>query len=117
MELIGVIKLIGEEQTFGTNGFRVRKTVITTEDEQYPQMIEIQFQQDKCSLLDNYEVGQKVKININIRGREWINPEGEAKYFNSIVGWRIEDVGDSAPASSGPPPTPPVDEDHDDLPF
>jgi len=22
----------------------------------------------------------------------WINPEGEAKYFNSIQGWRIENL-------------------------
>ena len=31
-----------------------------------------------------------VKVSINLRGREWINPEGVAKYFNSIQGWRIE---------------------------
>ena len=48
----------------------------------------IEFQQDKTDLLNNYKVGQDVKVSINLRGREWINPQGEAKYFNSIV--RVE---------------------------
>ena len=32
------------------------------------------------------------KVSINLRGREWVNPQGEAKYFNSLQGWRIEGV-------------------------
>jgi len=42
----------------------------------------------------NFEVNDIVKVNINLRGREWVNPEGETKYFNSIQAWRIEKVGD-----------------------
>jgi len=67
-----------------------------------------------------------VKISINLRGREWVNPQGETKYFNSIQGWRIENLQEEA-ASEGMPPVPPMeafepaedsnDEDHDDLPF
>ncbi|WP_242084501.1 DUF3127 domain-containing protein [Aestuariivivens sediminis] len=125
MEVQGRIKMIGETQTFGTNGFRKREIVLTTE-EQYPQHILIEFIQDKTDLLNDYQVGQQVKININLRGREWINPQGETKYFNSIQGWRIEalqpeSVGDNLP------PVPPADafepvedlndDDHDDLPF
>ena len=89
MEITGKLKVIGEVQVFGEKGFRKRELVITT-DEQYPQMIMIEFIQDKTDLLDSYSVGQDVKVSINIRGREWINPQGEAKYFNSIQGWRIE---------------------------
>ena len=88
MEITGKIKLIRDTQTFGEKGFRKREMVITT-TEQYPQMLMVEFTQDKCDLLDNYSVGQDVKIAINLRGREWINPEGEAKYFNSIDGWKI----------------------------
>jgi hypothetical protein len=47
-------------------------------------------QQDKCDLLNNYNVGEDVKVSINLRGREWVSPQGETKYFNSIQGWRIE---------------------------
>ena len=89
MEVTGKIKWIDETKTYGNNGFRKREVVITTE-EQYPQQILIEFIQDKCELLNNYQVGQNVKIGINLRGREWTNPEGETKYFNSIQGWRID---------------------------
>ncbi len=125
MEVQGKIKVIGETQTFGSNGFRKREVVITTE-EQYPQSIMIEFVQDKTDLLNAYAVGQNVKISINLRGREWANPQGEIKYFNSIQGWRIENLAEAA-GSPDMPPMPPADafepandldsKEHDDLPF
>ncbi len=102
MEVTGKIKLINETQTFGASGFRKREVVITT-NEQYPQMLMIEFVQDKCDLLNSYAVGQDVKISINLRGREWINPEGVAKYFNSIQGWRIENLQTEPQAADVPP--------------
>ncbi|MFY9243020.1 MAG: DUF3127 domain-containing protein [Polaribacter sp.] len=122
MEVIGKVKLIGEVQKFGSNGFRKRELVVTT-DEQYPQMIMIEFVQDKCDLLNSYKVGQDVKVSINLRGREWINPQGEAKYFNSVQGWRIENLGSAPKAQNLPPvdqfePASDIsDEEPDDLPF
>jgi translation initiation factor IF-3 len=124
MEITGKIKKIDETKTFGSNGFRKRETVITT-DEQYPQMILIEFVQDKCDILDQYSVNDEVKVSINIRGREWVNPEGEAKYFNSIQGWRIEKVQANAPSEIPPveavdafePADKVSDEEPDDLPF
>ncbi len=124
MEIQGKVKMIGETQTFGSNGFRKREIVVTTE-EQYPQHIMVEFVQDKTELLNSYQVGQDVKISINLRGREWVNPQGETKYFNSIQGWRIENLTEATP--EGVPPVPPAEafepatdlneEDHDDLPF
>ena len=89
MEVSGKIKVLGDIKTFGDNGFRKREVVITTQ-EQYPQHLLIEFVQDRCELLDSFNVGENVKISINLRGREWENPEGDIKYFNSIHGWRIE---------------------------
>ena len=89
MEIQGRIKMIDETKEYGSKGFRKREVVITTE-EQYPQHIMIEFVQDKTDLLDKFQVGQEVKISINLRGREWVKPQGETKYFNSIHGWRIE---------------------------
>jgi len=124
MEVQGKIKMIGETQTFGSNGFRKREVVVTTE-EQYPQHILVEFVQDKTDLLNNFQVGQNVKVSINLRGRDWVNPQGETKYFNSIQGWRIESV--QAGAQGDMPPVAPVEafepvgdlneDDHDDLPF
>ena len=92
MELEGRIKLIGETQTFGSNGFKKRELVVTT-DEQYPQHILVEFTQDNTDVLNGYNVGDLVTININLRGREWVNPQGETKYFISIQGWRIAKLG------------------------
>ncbi len=124
MEVEGKVKMIGETETVGGNGFRKRDIIVTTE-EQYPQHISIQFVQDKTDLLNNYQVGQDVKVSINLRGREWVSPQGETKYFNTVQGWRIE--GAQAAAPQGMPATPPAEafesapdlkkEDHDDLPF
>lgn len=91
MEIQGRIKQIFPSQIIGQNGFEKRDLVITTE-EQYPQTIIIQFTQQRCDLLNNLQVGQNVKVYINIRGREWTNPQGETKYFNTIEGWKIEVV-------------------------
>ena len=89
MEITGKIKVLNDTQTIGNNGFQKREVVITTED-QYPQHILVEFIQDKCDLLNGFVIGHDVKIDINLRGREWINPEGIAKYFNAIQGWRIQ---------------------------
>jgi len=96
MQVQGKLKVIGQTKKLGKNGFLKREIVVTTE-EQYPQDILIEFVQDKCSILDNYAVGQDVKVNINLRGRMWVNPQGEEKYFNSINGWRIEGLKQAEP--------------------
>ena len=87
MEVIGKVKVVNLEQQVSAS-FKKRELVVTTE-EQYPQHILIEFAQDKCDLLNNLQIGQQVKISVNLKGREWINPQGEAKYFNSIQGWKI----------------------------
>ena len=124
MEIAGKIKWRDETKTYGTNGFRKREVVVTTE-EQYPQHILVEFIQDKCDLLNAYQVGQSVKIGINLRGREWVNPQGGTKYVNSVQGWGIEEAGAAAPSEM--PPMPPAsafeaaegdaNEAEDDLPF
>lgn len=90
MQILGNIKKILNVQTFAS-GFKKRELIITTE-EQYPQNILIEFIQDKCYLLNDLKIGDKVKISITLKGREWTNPEGNIKYFNSIQGWKIEKI-------------------------
>jgi len=124
MNISGKIKLIGETKEYGSNGFRKREIVITTQ-EQYPQNILIEFIQDRTSLLDSFQADDFVKIDINLRGREWTNQQGELKYFNSIQGWRIE-ISENPNSSEMPPMPPPpafdppegeANEVDDDLPF
>lgn len=122
MEISGKIKKIFDEQTF-PSGFRKKELVVTTQ-EQYPQDILVEFTQDKVDLLNPLNIGDEVRISINLRGREWINPEGVAKYFNSIQGWRLEKLGTDAGTMNQYADVPPVSsnfqtasEEPDDLPF
>ena len=75
--------------------------MITDNSSQYPQHISFQLSQDKCSLLDPYQLGQEVKVHFNLRGREWTSPSGEVKYFNSLDAWRLE--GANAASSQAAP--------------
>jgi len=111
MELEGKVKRIGEIQTFAS-GFQKREMVILTQ-EQYPQPINVEFISDKVDLLNNLKEGESVKVGINIRGREWVNPNGATQYFNSIVGWRIEKIIEAQQSSNGNP----FADTDDDLPF
>jgi hypothetical protein len=88
MEVLGKVKVINTVQQV-TATFKKRELVVTTE-EQYPQYISVNFVQDKCDLLNGYKVGDNVKVSINLRGKEYVNPQGETKYFNDIQGWKIE---------------------------
>ena len=126
MELQGTVKKIGETQTFAS-GFQKRELVLLT-DEQYPQPIQIDFLSDKIDLLNNVSEGESVKVGINIRGKEWTNPQGEVKYFNSISGWRLEKVSGENTNTEAPQPntfqtpapatsTDPFEDEQDSLPF
>lgn len=83
MEIQGQIIVIGQTETFGAKGFKKRQLVIKT-DSQYPQSIPIDFTQDKCGVLDNYQVGQFVTVSINVLGSEW-----QGKYFVNLQAWKI----------------------------
>ena len=125
MELQGKVHHLGEEQQV-TASYNKRELVIKT-DEQYPQFILIEFGQGKCNeYLDKLKSNDEVKVSINIRGREWVNPQGETKYFNSISGWKVEKLqSEASPAQLPPVPAAAAfdpasnftEEEHDDLPF
>lgn len=127
MEITGKIKeIMPEVQVSAT--FKKRELVVQT-NEQYPQSILIEFHQDKCDLLNLYTKGEEITVGINLRGREWVNPNGETKYFNSIGGWKItkpdgssntkpqSNPTNTAPANQASPQPASNEEEHDDLPF
>ena len=128
MDLQGTVKKITDLQTF-SSGFQKREMILMTE-EQYPQPISIEFLQDKADLASQFSEGDRVKVGINIRGREWTSPDNVVKYFNSIVGWRVEKVDgnavsaeptsapqNSTSTASAANATDVFAEDEDDLPF
>lgn len=89
MEIKNVeILRIDELKTFDS-GFKLVEWVVKT-DEQYPQVLKLQSNKDKAEDLIKYnKVGDKVDVSINLRGREWTNPEGEVKVFNTLEAWKV----------------------------
>ena len=83
-EAQGTIKLINDMQTFGS-GFTKREFVITTGDSKWPQDIKFEIVKDKCSLLDQFSVGQSVNVNFDIRGNEY-----NGKYYVNLNCWKIQ---------------------------
>jgi single-strand DNA-binding protein len=101
MEVTGTLKVKFDTQKV-SDRFQKREFVLSTElSTPYPQHVSFQVTQDKCTMLDSYNEGDELKIQFNLRGREWNGPQG-IKYFNTLEAWRIEKVGaGSAQASQG----------------
>lgn len=90
MDITAIIKRVEDTRTVGEKEFKFRDLIVTTE-EQYPQTLSIQFVQGKCEELDKWKAGQKVKIDINLRGKE-TTKDGRPMVFNTIQGWRIQEA-------------------------
>ena len=118
MEVTGKLIVKKDTQKFGAKEFKKRECVVET-TEQYPQPIQIEFVQDKCELLDKFNIGDDVKISINLRGRKWESPDKGDVYFNSIQGWKIEknDVGSIPEVEHFATTTDVNDNEPSDLPF
>ncbi|WP_415890114.1 DUF3127 domain-containing protein [Neptuniibacter sp. SY11_33] len=115
-ELTGKIKLIQDPQTFNS-GFTKREMVVTVDDGKYPQEINLEFVQDKVSLLESLQIGQEVTVSFDIRGREY-----NGRYYNNLVGWKIQSASSPEASeqeyfnSNAAPAPQPADFD-DDIPF
>src|ERR1051326_3946755 len=87
----GVLKEKGKEQKV-SDRFKKREFVLTDNSPSYPQTILFQLTQDRCSLLENYNVGDEITVHFQLKGREWRNPQGEVKFFNSLDVFKVEKV-------------------------
>jgi hypothetical protein len=73
-----------------TDKFKKREFVVEyAENANYPQTISMEMQQDNCSALDKFNPGDYVEVTFDLRGRKWVSPQGETKYFNTLVAWKI----------------------------
>ncbi|MCE9538327.1 MAG: DUF3127 domain-containing protein [Bacteroidetes bacterium] len=99
MDITGILKVKSEAQQVSEK-FKKREFVLTDNSSQYPQHVSFQLTQDKCNLIDSYNVGAEIKVHFNLRGREWTSPQGEIKYFNTLEAWRIEGGANSGTGNS-----------------
>ncbi len=129
MEATGKLRAIFDTKQVSER-FTKREFVLELVDGKYPQTVLFQLTGDRCSGLDGFKVGDEVRIEFNLRGREWRSPQGDVKYFNSLDVWRIEPArqaqkarrggggGDPRDLETAPPPREePRPGDLDDLPF
>ena len=81
--------------------------------------------QDKVQELDKYQVGDRVKVSFNLKGREF-----NGRWYNDLQIWRISPAGAAQPAAPAPTPAAPApvapaptlddmpgEDAQDDLPF
>jgi Domain of unknown function (DUF3127) len=100
-----------------TERFRKREFVLELDaDGRYPQYVLFQLTGDRCEALEGFSVGDPVRVEFSLRGREWKSPRGETKFFNSLDVWQIQREGagamdDTPPFLDAPPPQ------DDDIPF
>lgn len=91
MEVQGIIKAINQTEQI-SDRFKKREFVLTVDPQgKYPQHVLFQLTQDKCSLADDLAPGQELRVQFNLRGKEW-NSGFETKYFNTLEAWRIEKI-------------------------
>ena len=108
-----------EVKSTGTSGY------------EFVDFIKFQSTQDKCALLDQFDIDDMVKVSFNLRGRKW-EKDGQVSYFTNLEAWRIEKiqsetnepdidipVKDTLPDPDVPFPSQPPENDSgfDDLPF
>jgi hypothetical protein len=88
MKITGSLKVKKDTQVVSEQ-FSKREFVVTVVDGAFSNDILIQLTKDKCNLIDAFNIGDILEVDINLSGKCWINPQGEEKYFNSLNAWKI----------------------------
>jgi hypothetical protein len=110
IEASGKLYVVSETKQV-SDKFSKREFVLELADNpKYPQLVSFQLTGDRCSQLDGMSVGDSVKVEFSLRGREWRSPSGDVKYFNTLDVWKLERTAQGAGASTQPDKT-------DDIPF
>ncbi len=100
-----------------TDKFKKREFVVEyAENANYPQTISMEMQQDNCNALDKFSNGDYVEVTFDLRGRKWVSPQGDTKYFNTLVAWKISKASGSSD-DSGTEEVHIDPQDPNDLPF
>jgi len=89
MEYNNVILREVHPTTKVSDDFRKRDIVVESV-EKYPQSNKIELQNNRCDLIDNFQLGDMINLKIELRGRKWTSPEGKIIHLQSIVGYSIK---------------------------
>lgn len=139
-EITGKLIMVNDTQQINDR-FKKREFVLETSEEVngnvYTNYAKLQLVQNKCEIIDNFNVGDMLKVSFNIKGNKW-ERDGNVNYITNLDAWRIENAQQSAPAAapaspaytnmntdnggnmpadSGAQPNNPSNDSADDLPF
>jgi single-strand DNA-binding protein len=118
-EAFGKLHAIFDEQQI-TEKFRKREFVVEIEDGNYPQHVKFQLTNDKCSALNSFQKGEKVKIVFGLQGREGKSRDGGVVYYTNLGAWKLEKLDGNAPTGAQNRSVAPAGNsatDDDDIPF
>ena len=88
IQVSGVIEEIFDTHEFSEK-FRKREFILEhAPNPQWPEHLKLEFINQKTDLLDQYNVGDNVVCDINLKGRKWENDNGSG-YVVSLQCWRI----------------------------
>ena len=88
-EVIGKVYFKSEVELIGANQMAKQILVVET-DAEYPQKLPIEFIKEKCDLLNNLQIGQQVKVSVNVRGSEYQDRNQITRFGLSFQGWKID---------------------------
>ena len=81
---------------------------------EFVDFIKFQSTQERCSLLDQFNIDDTVRVSFNLRGRKW-EKDGQVSYFTNLEAWRIEKISNESNESADDNPL--LNNDADDAPF
>ncbi len=136
-EITGKLIAINDTQQVSER-FKKREFVLEIAEEingnVYTNYAKMQLVQNKCDIIDNFNEGDSIKVNFNIKGNKW-ERDGKVNYITNLDAWRIEhaqqagtnqappaspaytNVPNNAPAQGADANFNPSPESADDLPF
>ncbi|SFE97604.1 DUF3127 domain-containing protein [Thermophagus xiamenensis] len=125
-ELIGTL-IVKEETVKVSDKFQKREFVIEVVNEknaEWSDFVKFQSVQDRVSIIDPFNLGDKIKVSFNIKGNRW-ERDGRVNYFTNLDAWRVEKVEDNDNELPSSPSIPlpdqldelPPSEQEDEFPF
>ena len=85
-ELEGTLMEVMDIQSF-PSGFTKREFVVREEDERYPQDIKMTLTRNQCNLVDNFKIGDRVRVTFSLRGNKW-----QERYFTDLNAFKLERI-------------------------
>jgi hypothetical protein len=87
-QVVGTLYAKFDEQQI--RSLRKREFILeTTDNPQYPQLLKFDLLGERCDLVEEYAVGDSLEVYFNLKGREWVNQQGNKVYFTTLEAWKI----------------------------